>query len=172
MLNIVPGSHRYREELMVPPIYIVRELYLKLPFCFQLHGDCEVFSRFTNYSPLNSDIDSRFPRKAKLGPYFKVLGILKLENLVWLKIATFISQIRNKGNNIPHLFSELLLSVSNIHSHSTRYATQDNYYRIHARTNYGKFSFKFFASKFWQSITMSLKLLPPNSFRAHYKLDF
>ena len=83
-----------------------------------------------------SDIDSRFLRKAKLGPYFKVLGILKLENLVWLKIATFISQIRNKGNNIPHLFSELLLSVSNIHSHSTRYATQDNCYRIHARTNY------------------------------------
>ena len=99
--------------------------------------------------PLNSDIDSRFPRQKNLGPYLKLLGILKLENLVKLKIATFISQIRNKG----HLFSELLLSVSyihlacepqtyvcgsqaNIHSHSTRYTTQDNCYRIHARTNY------------------------------------
>ena len=38
--------------------------------------------------------------------------------------------------------------------------------------NYGKFSFKFFAFKLWESITVSLKLLPPNSFRAHYKLDF
>ena len=127
----------------------------------------------------------RFPRQENLGPYLKLLEILKLENLVKLKIATFISQIRNKG----HLFSELLLSVSyihlacepqtyvcgsqaNIHSHSTRYTTQDNCYRIHARTNYGKFSFKVFASKLWESLTMSLKLLPPNSFRAHYKLDF
>ena len=48
-------------------------------------------------------------RQENLGPYFKLLGILKLENLVKLKIATFISQIRNKGNNVPHLFSELLL---------------------------------------------------------------
>ena len=109
-------------------------------------------------------------RQENLGPFFKLLWILKLENLVKLKIATFISQIRNKGNNIPHLFSELLLPVSNTHSHSTRYATQDNYYRIHARANYVKFSFKFFASKLWESMPMSLKLLPPNSFRAHYKL--
>ena len=48
-------------------------------------------------------------RQENLGPYCKLLEILKLENLVKLKIATFISQIRNKGNNIPHLFSELLL---------------------------------------------------------------
>ena len=109
-------------------------------------------------------------RQENLGPYCKLLEILKLENLVKLKIATFISQIRNKGNNIPHLFSELLLPVSNIHSHSARYATQDSYYRIHARTNYGKFSFNFFASKLWESIPMSQELLPPNSFRAHYKL--
>ena len=51
--------------------------------------------------------------------------------LLELKITTFISQIRNKGNNIPHLLSELLLPVSNIHSHSAWYATHDNYYRIH-----------------------------------------
>ena len=48
-------------------------------------------------------------RQENLGPYCKLLEVLKLENLIKLKIATFISQIRNKGNNIPHLFSELLL---------------------------------------------------------------
>ena len=111
-------------------------------------------------------------RQENLGPFFKLLRILKLENLVKLKIATFtfISQIRNKGNNIPHLFSELLLPASNIHSHSTRYATQDNYYRMHVRANYSKFSFKLFASKLWETMPMSLKLLSPNSFRVHYKL--
>ena len=65
-------------------------------------------------------------RQENLGPYFKLLGILKIENVVKLKIATFISQIRNKDNNISHLFFELLLLVSNIHSHNTRYANQDN----------------------------------------------
>ena len=109
-------------------------------------------------------------RQENLGPYLKLLGILKLENLVKLKIATFISQIRNKGNNIPHSLSELVLLVSNIHSHSTRHATHDNCYRMHARTNYGQFSFKLFASKLWQSIPMSLKLLTPNSFRVLLKL--
>ena len=44
-----------------------------------------------------------------LGPYFKLLEILKLENLLKLKIAIFIGQIRNKGNNIAHLFSEPFL---------------------------------------------------------------
>ena len=145
---------------MVPPIYIVRalsETALLFPIAWWL------WSTFTLQKlPLNSDIDSRFPRQKNLGPYLKLLGILKLENLVKLKIATLISQIRNKG----HLFSELLLPASyihlacepqtyvcgsqaNIHSHSTRYTTQDNCYRIHARTDYGKFSFKFFAFKLW-----------------------
>ena len=51
-------------------------------------------------------------RQENLGPYFKLLGILKLEILVKLKIAIFIGQIRNKGNNIPHLFCEPLFFTS------------------------------------------------------------
>ena len=92
-------------------------------------------------------------RQENLGPHCKLSEILKLENLVKLKIATFISQIRNKGNNIPHLFSELLLPQCPI------CPTQDSYYRIHARTNYGKFSFKFFASRLWESIPMIPKII-------------
>ena len=67
-------------------------------------------------------------RQENLFPYFELFRILKLENLVKLKIATFISQIRNKQATILNTqFSELLLPVSSVHYHSTRYATQDNY---------------------------------------------
>ncbi len=81
-----------------------------------------------------------------LGPYYKLLGILKLEKLVKLKIGTFISQINNKNCSIPDLFSDFLNPVINVHSYYTRYASQDNYYRPKARTNYGKSTFKFYAS--------------------------
>jgi hypothetical protein len=80
-------------------------------------------------------------------PYFKLLGILKLENLVKLKITTFLSQIRNKDNDTPDLFSDFFKPVSSVHSHYTKYASQDNYYRPRIRTNCGKFTFKFYASQ-------------------------
>ena len=56
-------------------------------------------------------------------------------------------------------FSELLLPASSIHSYCTRWASQENYYRPFAGTNYGKFSIKFFASQLWETIPVSLKLL-------------
>jgi hypothetical protein len=80
--------------------------------------------------------------------------------LIKFKTATFVSQIRNRGNEIPELFSELLVPVSSVHSYNTRYASQDNYYRPAARTNYGKFSFKFFASQLSETIPVFLKSLP------------
>jgi hypothetical protein len=47
-------------------------------------------------------------RRENPSPYYKLLGILKLDNLIKFKTATFVSQIRNRGNEIPELFSELL----------------------------------------------------------------
>jgi hypothetical protein len=104
-----------------------------------------------------------------LSPYFKLLGILKLENLVKLKITTFLSQIRNKDNDTPDLFSDFFIPVSSVHSHYTIYASQDNYYRARIRTNYGQFTFKFYASQLWESIPLSLKLQPSNIFKRKYK---
>ena len=82
-------------------------------------------------------------RQEDLGPYYKLLGILKFENLIKLRIAAFVNQIRNKDNDTPELFSAFLIPVSSVHSHHTRYASQENYYMPSVRTNYGKFSFKF-----------------------------
>lgn len=41
-------------------------------------------------------------------PYYKFLGILKLENLIKLNIASFANQIRNKDSDTNQLFSEFL----------------------------------------------------------------
>ena len=84
-VNLPRCEARRRHLIMTCDIFGTRQMNTYLgarDFSSAVSGFCQVFSRFTNYSPLNSDIDSRFPRKAKLGPYFKVLGILKLENLV------------------------------------------------------------------------------------------
>ena len=48
-------------------------------------------------------------------PFYKLLGILKFDNLIKLKTASFISQLRSRDNEIPELFSELLVPASNIH---------------------------------------------------------
>ena len=93
---------------------------------------------------------------------------MKFDNLIKLKAASFVSQLRNRGNEIPELFSELLLPASNVHSYCTRWASQENYHRSFARTNYGKFSFKFFASQLWETIPVSLKLLHFKIFKKEY----
>ena len=42
-------------------------------------------------------------------------------------------------------YGDFFKPVSEIHSYYTRYASQDNCYRPGVRTNYGKFTFKFYA---------------------------
>ena len=49
---------------------------------------------------------------------------------------------------ISVIFSDFVLPAVSIHSHNTRYASDQNLYRIHVRTNYGKFTFKCRAAKF------------------------
>ena len=87
-------------------------------------------------------------RRENPSPYYKLLGILKLDNLIKFKTATFVSQIRNRGNEIPELFSELLVPVSSVHSYNTRYAsryigqlleqTMANFHLCFLLLNYGR----------------------------------
>ena len=157
-------------------IHMLTNLYYTLIYPYLSYG---LMSWGTTYksklnqfsSKLNKCVKCIFfaNRRENPSPYYKLLGILKLDNLIKFKAATFVSQIRNRGNEIPELFSELLVPVSSVHSYNTRYASQDNYYRPAARTNYGKFSFKFFASQLWETIPVFLKSLPCNSFKKEYK---
>ena len=157
-------------------IAMLRTLYYTLIYPYLIYGLMSWGTTYkTNLNQLSLKINKCIrcifyinPRE-DLNPYYKLLGILKLTNLIKLRILTFLSQIRNKDKDIPDLFIDFFKPVSEIHSYYTRYASQDNYYRPGVRTNYGKFTFKFYASKLWESIPLSFKALPSKVFKKKYK---
>ena len=93
-------------------------------------------------------------------PYYKLLDILlKLDNIFKLKIAGFTHKILANKVCISVIFSDFVLPAVSIHSHNTRYASDQTLYRIHVRTNYGKFTFKCRAALIWETIPKELKSL-------------
>ena len=58
---------------------------------------------------------------------------------------------------------DFVLPAASIHSHNTPYASDQNLYRIHIRTNYGKFTFKYKAALIWETIPKDLELKSLNS---------
>ena len=100
--------------------------------------------------------------KALSDPYYKLLDILKLYNIFKLNIAALvlIKFLTILKECIPVIFSDFVLPAASIHSHNTRYASDQNLiYRIHVRTNYEKFTFKYRAALIWETIPKELKSL-------------
>ena len=61
-------------------------------------------------------------------PYFKLLTILKVDNIYKLKICCFIHRMRNETDNIPDIFLDVLTPASHIHNHNTRFVSNLNYF--------------------------------------------
>ena len=101
--------------------------------------------------------------------YYTLLGILESNNIYKLRIALLPAKSKIMKKVIPAFFSDALTPASEIHSHNTRYASSQNVYRICITTRYGQSKFQFSASKFWESVSISLKKLPYNSFKKQYK---
>ena len=101
--------------------------------------------------------------------YYALLEVLELNNIYKMKIGLFAHKIQNDKNSIPAVFSGALTPASEIHCHYTRYASRKNFYGINTSTRYGQSTFQFSASKIWESVSVSLKSLPYNSFKKHYK---
>jgi hypothetical protein len=76
-------------------------------------------------------------KKENVTPYYNLLGILKLDNVFQLKIATFVYKILAETNDVPTVFASSIEVVSAQHSHNTRFASRQNLSRPKARTNYG-----------------------------------
>ena len=104
--------------------------------------------------------------RESVGPYYKLLEILKLESIYALKISCFTHNIWNNTDSIPDVFSNVLTPVSNIHKYNTRFANNLNFFRPRVSTNVGKSSFKFSRSKIWESVPSNLK---NNIFKREYK---
>ena len=93
------------------------------------------------------------------GPYYKLLGILKLDNLYKFRICCLTYKIKNGTDSIPDVFFDVLTTACNIHNYNTRFASNFNFFRPRVSTNLGKSSFKFSASKIWETVPLSLKYL-------------
>ena len=91
--------------------------------------------------------------------YFKLLGILKFDNIFKLRIAEFTYKLINMKTNVPRAFSSFVLQAANQHTYNTRYATKMNLVRPKVRTNYGVHTFKFISSKIWETIDIDIKKL-------------
>ena len=80
-------------------------------------------------------------------PYFNLLRILKFDNMFLFKIATFTYKVVNEKENLPSVYSDFISLASIYHAYNMQFASKQNFSRPHARTNYGKFTFKFVSSK-------------------------
>ena len=102
-------------------------------------------------------------------PFYKLLEILTLENIFKLKTAVLTHHIYNNTLEIPTIFKGSLTLASHMHNYKTRYATNKNFLKPKARTNYGKFTFKFTASTLWTTIPTEIKSLNSKAFQLQYK---
>ena len=84
--------------------------------------------------------------------FYKLLDILKFDNIVKLSTCVLAHKIFNKSSNIPSLFHGSLRTVSSLHKYNTRYASKGNFHRPNVRTNTGKFTFVYAASKLWETV--------------------
>ena len=63
-------------------------------------------------------------------------------HILKLKISLLAHKISQNEANIPEVFQNYLVKVSDIHSHNTRYASNLNFHVLRVRSNYGKHTFK------------------------------
>ena len=83
-------------------------------------------------------------------PYLKLLDILNIDSIFKLKISLLAHKISQNEANIPEVFQNYLIKVSDIHSRNTRYASDLNFHVPRGSSNYGKHTFKFAITKTWE----------------------
>ena len=114
-----------------------------------------------------------FARKREnASPFYKLLDILKIENVFKLKISLTVHKSKSETEFFPQFFSKLIPFASTIHNYNTRYSKNDNLFRPASRTNYGLTRFRAIASRIWEDIPTKLKSLSHKSFKKQYKHYF
>ena len=101
-------------------------------------------------------------------PYLK-LDILNIDSIFKLKISLLAHKISQSDADIPEVFQNYFVKVSDIHSHNTRYASNLNFRVPRVRSNYSKHTFKFAITKTWEEIPTKIKTLSYHKFKKEYK---
>ena len=108
-------------------------------------------------------------KRESSAPYLKLLDILNIDSIFKLKISLLAHKISQNEANIPEMFQNYLIKVSDIHFHNTRYASNLNFHVPCVRSNYGKHTFKFAITKTWEEIPTKIKTLSYHKFKKEYK---
>ena len=61
-------------------------------------------------------------------PYFKLLDILNINSIFKLKFSLLAHKILQNVANIPEVFQNYLVKMSDIHSYNTRHASNLNFH--------------------------------------------
>ena len=88
-------------------------------------------------------------------PLLNLLDMLTVYNTYSLHLLKF-AHLWHKGL-LPDVFRNTFEYVSEVHSYSTRYATQKNLYKPRVRTNTGNKIISFKAIDLWKSVPQNLK---------------
>ena len=78
---------------------------------------------------------------------YALLEILELNNIYKLGMGLVVHKIQNDKKGIPAIFSDALTPASEIHCHSTRYASSQNFDRTSTTTIYGQSTFLVLSTK-------------------------
>ena len=93
-----------------------------------------------------------------------IMIFLKFENIYRLKVSLFIYKFKNDKSNTPAVLLNILIPASDIHSYNTRYAANQNFFNAS-----GISTFKFSATKIWESVPLEFKRFPYMLFKKKYK---
>ena len=89
------------------------------------------------------------------------------ENIFTMKLLKFSHQWHKK--QLPSIFDEHLLYVSDVHSYHNCYAAKGNFYKARFRTNTGKKTTSALAVDCWQQLPSEMKNLGNFNFQKKVK---
>ena len=67
---------------------------------------------------------------------------------------------------LPEAISNLFTEPSQVHSYNTRFSQTSGLHIKYSRTNHLKYSFSRFGASIWNSIPLSIRVLPKHKFKA------
>ena len=100
-------------------------------------------------------------------PLLNLLDLLTINNVYQFKALKFIHDWHKQS--LPSLFNNSFHYAKNVHSHNSRYASQNNLYKSRFRTNMGKRTISAMPTNIWQNLSSNLKELNKFIFKKNVK---
>ena len=169
-LGIISKLRHYLKLKMLKQIYF-NIIYPYINYGILSWGNTHKTKLIKLKTKLNKAVKLMFfaNRQDSPKPFYSLLNILELNNVYKLRTACLTFQILNNNYKLPRPLISYLPLVSTTHTYNTRYSENQNIYRAKCRTQYALHTFKFSASKQWETIPTFIKQCKSlSSFKSNY----